>query len=167
MAVFIFVWFTSLSMISSRSIHPCCCRWHHCILFYESVVFHCVCVYIHTYVHTTSSFFIHLMMDIEVTPSLVIVNGATLNTGCTASLPGGCWMAATCAASEMELRPSEQQHLYLSLNELLFLKMNLKHPTYYVACDISRQTGRQTGSLWLSLRFIWRSLWLTLLKSHT
>ena len=81
MAVFIFVWFTSLSMISSRSIHPCCCRWHHCILFYESVVFHCVCVYIHTYVHTTSSFFIHLMMDIEVTPSLVIVNGATLNTG--------------------------------------------------------------------------------------
>ena len=36
--IFAFVCLTLFSMV----IHPCCCKWHHFIIFYGWIIFHCI-----------------------------------------------------------------------------------------------------------------------------
>ena len=139
--------------------------------FYGWVVFHCVCVYIYMYVHTTSSSFIHLMMDTEVTPSLVIVNGATLNTGVHCLIPwsvlNGCYLGHFQDKADETLRAAAPPLVFewASVFENELETSNLLCSLWHQQTD--RQADGQPASLWLSPRFIWRSLWLTLLKSHT
>ena len=81
--IFIFVWHVIL--YDNFYVHPCCCKWHHFILFYGWVIFHCVCVCVcvcvRIYIYTPHFLYPILCWGtFRLLHVLALVNSAAMNT---------------------------------------------------------------------------------------
>ena len=68
--IFVFSYLTYFTEYDNLLVHPCCCKWHHFILFYGWVIYHCTYVP-HLYpIHCWWTFIFHI---------LATVNSAAMN----------------------------------------------------------------------------------------